>query len=114
MGWVVREARNGQEGLKRVDENLPDLILLDLLMPEMDGFEFLLQLRQQPAGQSIPVVVVTGKELSENERRWLEGSVERTLQKGVDNQDLLLRQVCDLVRNSAGGVSRSEGVLRVV
>ena len=108
MGWVVSEAENGRKALERVNEKLPDLILLDLLMPEMDGFEFLLQLRQQPSGQSIPVVVVTGKQLSEAERKWLEGSVQTTLQKGEASRESLLQQICDLARNSTGEVPPGE------
>ena len=81
-GWVVIEAANGRCGVRAVAERLPDLILLDLMMPEMDGFAFLEALRQQDAWRSIPVVVVTAKDLTPEDRRRLNGYVERTLQKG--------------------------------
>lgn len=59
-GWFVREAENGRVALERVVEQTPELILLDLVMPEMDGLEFLRHLRGQDAGRTIPVVVWEG------------------------------------------------------
>ena len=100
-GWKVREACDGQKGLQQVMDSPPDLILLDLMMPVMDGFEFLNQLRLQEEGRSIPVIVVTGKELSEVDRLRLNGSVENILQKGSDHREQLLREVCEQVRNCA-------------
>jgi CheY-like chemotaxis protein len=101
MGWKVREASNGREGLERVAESRPELILLDLVMPEMDGFEFLSRLRQGRDGRSIPVVVVTGKDLSQADRLRLNGSVEKVLKKDAENREHLLREVCEWVRNCA-------------
>jgi CheY-like chemotaxis protein len=60
-GWEVSEAASGVEGLMRITEQLPDAILLDLMMPEMDGFEFLERLNRQFAAGSIPVVLLTAK-----------------------------------------------------
>lgn len=74
-GWAVVEAANGREALECVRQRPPSVIVLDLMMPEMDGFEFLNQLRQQPEGQKIPVLVVTAKDLSEEERLYLNGSM---------------------------------------
>src|SRR5262249_21441781 len=81
-GWSVAEASNGREALAAVAENCPDLILLDLMMPEVDGFEFVRLLRKTQAGRAIPVVVVTAKELTDEDRRQLSGGVQRVLQKG--------------------------------
>ena len=63
-GWVVAEAENGRVALDRVAENRPELIVLDLMMPEMDGFTFIEALRQHEAWRAIPIVVVTAKDLS--------------------------------------------------
>lgn len=95
-GWTVREAQSGVVAMRSVAEQCPSLILLDLMMPEMDGFEFLDELRHHPAWQSIPVIVITAKELTEEDRMVLNGSlflsgcVRHVLQKGrFDRQELL-------------------------
>jgi CheY-like chemotaxis protein len=93
QGWTVTEAENGRIGLQRVAEHRPDLVLLDLIMPEMDGFEFLSELRASPAWEGIPVVVLTSKDLLPDERARLQGKVERILQKGAYSRDALLREV---------------------
>lgn len=96
-GWRVAEAENGYAGLERVAEKLPDLILLDLMMPEMDGFQFLEELRKHEEWRSIPVVVVTAKDLTEEDRLRLNGSVQTILKKGAYGRDGLLNEVRDLV-----------------
>jgi signal transduction histidine kinase/DNA-binding response OmpR family regulator len=99
--WTVVEAGNGREALACMARQPPSLILLDLMMPEMDGFEFLTEVRQHPEWGSIPVVVITARELSEEDRLFLNGSallnVQRVLRKGSFSRDDLLRQVRDLV-----------------
>ena len=79
---TVVEAENGRIALQRVAERMPNLIILDLMMPEMNGFEFLETLRQNPDWYHIPVIVLTAKELKAAERRRLNGFVERVLNKG--------------------------------
>ena len=64
----VVTAAHGGEGLERVAERVPTVILLDLMMPEMDGFDFLAELRKTPAGAAVPVVVLTAKDLSADDR----------------------------------------------
>jgi signal transduction histidine kinase/DNA-binding response OmpR family regulator len=96
-GWVVAEAANGHEALERLAEDRPHLILLDLMMPEMDGFVFVEVLRQQDAWRSIPVVVVTAKDLTPDDRQRLNGYVEQILQKGAYSQEALLHEVQRLV-----------------
>ncbi len=81
LGWSVAEAGNGREGLERFDELVPDLILLDLMMPEMDGFQFLSELRARSGGESIPVVVMTAAELTESDRAALRGGAATVLAK---------------------------------
>jgi CheY-like chemotaxis protein/anti-sigma regulatory factor (Ser/Thr protein kinase) len=113
MGWSVEEAENGRVALERVHERAPELILLDLVMPEMDGFEFLRNLGQREQGRSIPVIVVTGQELSAADRLWLNGSVENILQKGSD-RGKLLQEVCEWVESHGRTARQPEEVQRVV
>ncbi|MBL9173936.1 MAG: response regulator [Verrucomicrobiales bacterium] len=81
-GWTVTEAENGRIGLERVAARVPDVILLDLMMPEMDGFSFLEALRRRPEGRNIPVIVVTAKDLTPEDRTRLHGQAIEVLQKG--------------------------------
>ena len=82
-GWRVREAENGRVALDRMKEEAPELILLDLMMPVMDGFEFLAEVREVEEWQAIPITVVTAKELTDEDRLRLNGSVERILARGA-------------------------------
>jgi len=99
-GWQVIEAENGRVGLEMLQAHNPELILLDLMMPEMDGFEFIEHLRANPAWAEIPVIVVTAMTLSPEDRRRLNGNVERVLQKGSYDRDALLRELVAHVRNT--------------
>ncbi len=96
-GWGIVEAENGRVALERVAQNKPDLILLDLMMPEMDGFEFLTNLRQNLEWRSIPVVVITAMNLTPDDRLRLNGYVAQILQKGAYTREALLQEVRDLV-----------------
>jgi signal transduction histidine kinase/CheY-like chemotaxis protein len=80
-GWTVREAANGRLALDAIAAELPDVILLDLMMPEMDGFELVAALQANAAWRDIPVVVVTSLDLTAEERRRLSGGVEQILSK---------------------------------
>ena len=80
-GWTVVEAGNGQEALERVAHATPRLILLDLTMPVMDGFAFLRALRERPGCADIPVVVLTARDLTNEERHRLRGA-SQVLNKG--------------------------------
>ena len=103
-GWTVVEAENGRAGLERMVESQPELILLDLMMPEMDGFQFLDEVRKREAWRSIPIIVVTAKELTAEDRQRLNGSVEKILQKGAYDREELLREVARLL-----GASETRG-----
>jgi CheY-like chemotaxis protein len=96
-GWGVTEAENGRVGLERLAESTPGTILLDLMMPEMDGFEFIAQVRKHQAWGAIPVIVVTAKDLTEEDRLRLNGYVNKILQKGAYSREELLNEVRDLV-----------------
>jgi PAS domain S-box-containing protein len=109
QGWTVAEAENGEAALARVAQLPPVLILLDLMMPKMDGFAFLDELRKQEAWRSIPVVVLTSKDLTPEERGRLTGNVERILQKGGYSRDALLREVRRAVSLHTGHAPPSAG-----
>jgi CheY-like chemotaxis protein len=83
QGWAVAEAVNGRAALAVVQELRPQLVLLDLMMPEMDGFEFIEQFRANEAWREIPVIVVTAKDLTAAERVRLSGCVTRIMAKGA-------------------------------
>jgi signal transduction histidine kinase/DNA-binding response OmpR family regulator len=99
-GWVVSEASNGIEALESMKRERPQLICLDLMMPEMDGFAFAAEVRNHPEWRSIPIVVVTSQELTNDDRRRLNGNVEKILRKDGDSRDALLGQVRDLLARS--------------
>jgi len=92
-GWEVDEAENGRVALDRLSDVQPNLILLDLMMPEMDGFEFLVELRNNQPRKTIPVIVVTGADLSEADHRNLNGGVEKILKKSAYSREELFEEV---------------------
>jgi CheY-like chemotaxis protein len=91
--WQVTEASDGQDALSKLDQDRPELILLDLLMPGMDGFEFSLQIGRSPSWREIPVVVLTAKDITAEDRMRLNGHVERILQKGAVSEEELLEEI---------------------
>ncbi len=93
-GLPVIEASNGQEGLNRMAEGLPSLVLLDLMMPEMDGFRFMEMMREREEWSQVPVVVITAKDLSAWDRERLRGGVLTILRKGAVGR----RALMDVVR----------------
>lgn len=96
-GWQTSEAPNGRLALERVAQASPQLILLDLMMPEMDGFEFVAELRQTEAGRAIPIVVITAKDIDKEDRHRLNGQVQRILQKGTYTREGLLTDIRNLI-----------------
>jgi signal transduction histidine kinase/DNA-binding response OmpR family regulator len=96
-GWRVLEAENGLKALAVLQKEQPGIILLDLMMPQMDGFEFLRELRQHPQWRSLPVIVLTAKDLTSEERQWLDGQTQRIYQKGSSNRQLLLDEINSLL-----------------
>lgn len=96
-GWKVSEASNGQEALDMMPDVQPHLILLDLMMPVMDGFGFLAEMRTRQEWQHIPVIVITAKDLTREERSRLSGCVEEVLEKNAYTRDQLLEHVREAV-----------------
>lgn len=78
---VIGEAASGEEAVKLVSEHIPDIVLLDLIMPGMDGFQVIHELERNERWKGIPVVVMSGKELSESEQKQLEAHVADFLVK---------------------------------
>jgi signal transduction histidine kinase/CheY-like chemotaxis protein len=97
-GWQVIEAPNGRVGLEYVAQKPPGLIVLDLMMPEMDGFEFVAELRKNKAWRAIPVVVVTAKDVTADDRSRLDGSVKKIFQKAALTREELAREIRTLAR----------------
>ncbi len=89
-GWEVSGASNGRAALQHLAESSPDVILLDLMMPEMDGFEFLAEMRQRSEWRDIPVLVLTAKDLSAEDHQKLNGHVERVMRKSASELGELL------------------------
>jgi PAS domain S-box-containing protein len=96
-GWEVGEAADGRAALARLAEQKPGLILLDLLMPGMDGFEFLAELQQREEGRSVPVIILTAKDLTSVEQQRLNRPIEGVLRKGSLGHEQLLAEVSALM-----------------
>lgn len=105
--WVVMEADNGRSALARLEEATPAVILLDLMMPEMDGFMFLEALHNHPVWQHLPVIVVTAKDLTLEDRQRLQGAVAAIVQKGAYSCEALLSQIRALTANTTSGQSQA-------
>jgi signal transduction histidine kinase/CheY-like chemotaxis protein len=98
-GWHTLSARNGVEALAALAKTRPAAIILDLIMPEMDGFEFLQHLRRDPALRSIPVIVMSGKNPTEAEQAFLHDRVAAVMKKGSHSAEELLATVKSRLRN---------------
>ena len=97
--WDVTEAENGLAALEKIAQAQPSLIILDLMMPIMDGFQMVAELQKHDDWRKIPVVVVSAKELTPEDRKRLQGHVETILQKGSFGREGLLREVQQTVRS---------------
>ncbi len=98
-GCQVIAAENGRVALERLAESQPMLILLDLMMPEMDGFQFIDRVRQHENWRTIPIVVVTAKDLTKADRVRLNGYVQEIIRKDACPRDELLAEVSELVKS---------------
>jgi CheY-like chemotaxis protein len=98
--WLVSEAENGRVALDMLADNSTDLILLDLMMPEMDGFQVVAALGQRPAWRNIPVIVITSLDLTAADRERLNSGVEEILLKDSFDPVQLVDNVRRLVADS--------------
>ncbi|HWA09317.1 MAG TPA: response regulator [Opitutaceae bacterium] len=106
-GWPALQAENGRAALGLLERNTPSVVLLDLLMPELDGFAVLRAMRAHAVWRDIPVVVLTSLDLTAEVRGFLEKQAERVLQKGSYSRDELLREVRDSVEEFMRRTGRS-------
>jgi threonine synthase len=96
--YTLFEAVNGRQAIELASKELPDLILLDLMLPDLDGFEVLDALKANPETAALPVIVVTAKELTLQEKQRLSGRIHSLMQKGEFMGDELLEEVRTLVK----------------
>ncbi len=95
--WKVIEAKNGREALIKLQSHEPKLILTDLMMPEMDGFELVHHLKQHQKWHSIPVIILTAKTITAKDRQKLHGGVSKIFEKGSYQRSVLLDEVTKLL-----------------
>jgi adenylate cyclase len=108
-GFEIVEAADGAGGLAVYERVGADLVLLDLMMPEMNGFDFLVELRKVPACKELPVIVVTAATLSAEDHRRLNGSVEKVLAKGDYTRDELLDELRQIAARYLSSEDRTDG-----
>ena len=98
-GLCVKLAENGKDAISKVKKTDFELIILDLVMPVMDGFEFLKNIKKNKKYSKIPIIVVTSKDLSKEDYDMLKGDVIRIVQKGSYKSDEILQYVNKVIRN---------------
>ena len=106
--WVVQEAANGREALARLQEEAPDVILLDLMMPEMDGFAVVAALQKEACWRNIPVIVITARDLSANDRQRLNSGVQSVLVKEMFRPAELVERIRRIVHTSPRADNKME------
>ncbi len=99
---TVVTAENGRIGLDRMRDRHPSLIMLDVMMPEMDGYEFLRRLRENPSWQGIPVIVLTAKDLTSADRAMLEGRAQLVVRKDTSDIEQLREKIGEQLRGIRG------------
>jgi CheY-like chemotaxis protein len=92
-GFDVEKAKDGVEALRKIRASKPDLLILDLMMPQMSGFEVVDVMRQDPALKEIPIIILTAKELTKAEKEMLNGQVRCLMQKASYSTDDLLYEI---------------------
>ena len=98
-GYQVEEAVNGIQALELIKVMKPKLILLDLMMSEMDGFQVIDRLKETPEWRSIPIVVLTAKDLNAYDRQRLQGFVESIYRKGSYDRQQFMAEIHRLLAN---------------
>ena len=106
--WVVQEAANGREALARLQEEMPDVILLDLMMPEMDGFAVVAALQKEAGWRNIPVIVITARDLSATDRERLNSGVQSVLVKEMFRPAELVKRIRRIVHTSPEADNKME------
>jgi PAS domain S-box-containing protein len=101
QNWLLIEADNGRVALDRLSECVADVILLDLMMPEMDGFELVAEMRKHPVWGQIPVIVVTALDLTTEDHARLNSGIEMVLRKETFSPTTLIECVRKVVAKSS-------------
>jgi signal transduction histidine kinase/CheY-like chemotaxis protein/HAMP domain-containing protein len=109
--WTVREAENGREALKRIQESKPDVILLDLMMPELDGFAVVAALQKEASWRDLPVIVITARDLDAKDRARLNSGVQSVLVKERFQPADLVERIRRLVHKKPEVISGMEAAL---
>ncbi len=99
--WLVHEAVNGREALTLLRANTPDVILLDLMMPEMDGFQIVAALQEEPLWRDVPVIVITARDLDARDRERLNSGVHSVLIKNTFRPTELVERIRQLTRTKS-------------
>ncbi|MFZ4465372.1 MAG: response regulator, partial [Bacteroidales bacterium] len=98
QGYKIMVARNGNEALDLIAKTIPDAVILDLMMPEVDGFEVLKRIRSQKATERLPVIILTAKYISKEELAFLKhNGIHQLIQKGGINKEQLLEEVAQMM-----------------
>jgi CheY-like chemotaxis protein len=92
----VMIADGGKAGLEIAMKKKPDLIILDLMMPDVDGFEVVSKLREDPAAAQIPILIYTAKNITSEDRERLQGNIQTIIQKGDFGKDRFLEMINNL------------------
>ena len=100
QNWLVIEADNGRVAIDRLSERVADVILLDLMMPEMDGFQLVAEMQKHPAWSKIPVIVVTARDLTVEDHARLNSGIEMILRKERFNPATLIESIRQVVAKS--------------
>jgi two-component system cell cycle response regulator DivK len=98
-GYVVLEANDGSSGLRMIEEEIPALILMDINLPEIDGYEVTTQLRQMKVLDNVPIVALTANVLKGDRERSLDAGCDGYIQKPID-VDLLPAQIAAFLRQA--------------
>jgi len=100
--YRILVAKDGWDGLSQARQKLPDLIVTDLMMPELDGFALVEELRLDPRTKDIPIVVVSAKDITPEERKRLNGHIEALVQKGSLQPRKFVDQMINVIEDKTG------------
>jgi CheY-like chemotaxis protein/signal transduction histidine kinase len=103
-GHVVEGAYSGQEALGKLDSFQPEVIILDLIMPDMDGFQVITHLKTDPTAGKIPIIILTAKDLGPEDRQFLQTRVQKVIEKGSLPSQIVLGELKEaLEKLTVGG-----------
>jgi CheY-like chemotaxis protein len=111
-GWRVSTAASGEAALEAVDRERPTAVVLDLMMPRIDGFEVLRTLRTKPTTRDVPVIVVTAKELTDEDRQRLARNAQRVILKQGTPLEDLRREIQEVLAERHGPAAATSGERR--